>query len=247
MDNKYIGMLSFNSHGTPMKIIEYFNKKNVIIEFQDEHRFRKKVGLGNFRRGNVSNPFDRTILDCAYIGNGDYCKEKHTSCYIYWHNMLIRCFSEKYKTKYPTYKNVTVCNEWLNFQNFAKWYYQNFYCIDGERMELDKDILQKGNKIYSSEKCVFIPRRINSLLINNKQKRGKYPIGVDFARGKYRARYNDLGNSIFVGDYDNPEDAFLAYKQYKEKYIKKVADSYKHLIPAKLYNALYDFKIERND
>lgn len=242
-----VGEIRLNNQGTPMKIIEHNNFKNVLIEFQDEYKYRKYVEMGNFQKGDVSNPYDKTILNVGYIGNGKYSKEKDKECYTCWHNILIRCFDLKYKEKYPTYNDANIANEWLNFQNFAEWYYQNIYYVQNERMEIDKDILFKGNKEYCPEKCIFVPRRINTLLINNKSVRGEYPVGVDFHEGRFRARCNTLNGSVFIGNYDTPILAFMAYKKFKENYIKQVAEEYKDKISEKLYKALYNFKVEVDD
>ena len=44
-----------------------------------------------------------------------------------------------------------------------------------------------------------------------------------------------------------PEEAFRAYKQFKEDYIKQVADEYKDKIPQKLYDAMYNYKVDITD
>lgn len=44
----------------------------------------------------------------------------------------------------PEYKDKTVCEEWQNFANFKLWYDE--HCIYGNQIDLDKDILVKGNK-----------------------------------------------------------------------------------------------------
>ena len=46
-----------------------------------------------------------------------------------------------------------------------------------------------------------------------------------------------------IGIFDNPMSAFEAYKKEKEKYIKEVADSYKSVIPTKVYDAIYQYEI----
>ena len=51
----------------------------------------------------------------------------------------------------------------------------------------------------------------------------------------------------FLGYYNTPEEAFQAYKQFKENYIKQVADEYKELIPEKLYNAMYEYEVKIED
>ena len=43
------------------------------------------------------------------------------------------------------------------------------------------------------------------------------------------------------------EKAFNCYKEFKEKYIKQIADEYKDLIPKELYEALYKYEVEIND
>ena len=144
---------------------------------------------------------------------------------------------------------MTCCEEWLNFQNFAQWYRDNYYEIEGERVALDKDILVKGNKIYSKESCIFVPQRINSLFVNTSASRGKYPIGISIVNNKYfQVLCNDVeGNCKYIGRYSSIEEAFNNYKNFKEGVIKEVADKYKYKIPNKLYNAMYNYNIEITD
>lgn len=79
--------------------------------------------------------------------------------YLRWKNMMQRVYSEKCRHKYPTYKDCTVCDEWLYFSNFKAWMEMQ----DWEGKCLDKDILHKGNKVYSPETCVFVPHIVNCL------------------------------------------------------------------------------------
>jgi hypothetical protein len=143
-----------------------------------------------------------------------------------------------------------VSEEWLNFQNFAKWYDKNYYEINGEKMEIDKDILVKRNKIYSPETCVFVPKRINLLFVKKDATRGDLPIGVCFFKRdkKYQVNCKDEnGKDIYLSRYNNIEEAFEVYKEFKESVIKKVANEYKGKIPANLYNALINYKVEITD
>ena len=166
-----------------------------------------------------------------------------------WHKIIERCHSEKWHKKRPTYIGCSVCEEWLVYSNFKKWFddpangYRKGY-------QVDKDILIKGNKVYSPETCCFVPPFINSLLTNRKRFRGAYPIGV-FRRpnGKYFAEMTRYGKSKKLGDFFTIEEAFNAYKQAKEAYIKEVAQDYfeKGLITQKVYDALLNYKIEITD
>lgn len=81
--------------------------------------------------------------------------------------MIERCYSDISLQKRPTYKNITVCEEWLNFSNFHEWFNITFPKNNlEENFELDKDLMD--NKIYSPESCIWLPKKINSFLNNNK-------------------------------------------------------------------------------
>lgn len=45
--------------------------------------------------------------------------------YDLWKTVLRRCFCQKFKLAYPTYKDVTCCDEWLSFANFLEWVNQS--------------------------------------------------------------------------------------------------------------------------
>jgi hypothetical protein len=144
-------------------------------------------------------------------------------CPIYktWSNMLKRAYCEKYQGKHPTYKDVTVCKEWLLFSNFRDWMIEK----EWEGKDLDKDILFIGNREYSPDRCCFVSSGINSLLLDNKHRKGDYPTGVDYVKrnGKFRARCNFAGREETVGYYDNPESAEREYKKFKAKIIRITA------------------------
>lgn len=199
-----------------------------------------------------------TTYGVGCIGKGEYKirdGKKFTIQYIHWRHMLYRCYGEDYQEKHESYEQCSVCDEWLCYQNFGKWFDENYYEIEGERMELDKDILFKGNKIYSSKTCVFVPQRINCLFVKRQNKRGQYPIGVTKQTGrskKFKARCsitNKKGNTerIHLGNHDTPIEAFQVYKEFKEKYIKQVAEEYKDKIPQRLYDAMYNWQVEITD
>ena len=57
----------------------------------------------------------------------------------------------------------------------------------------------------------------------------------------------DKKNRVGLGTYSTPEEAFYAYKEYKEKLIKEIADLYQNEIPTILYEAMYNYEVEIND
>ena len=251
------GEIRYNTFGSKMIIVEYRKRKDIDVYFPQYDWTGKNFKYCNFKKGKILCPYERRYYGHGYIGKGKHKavdeNGKHSKCYEVWVKMLQRCFDEKFQIKRPTYKGCKVCTEWLNFQVFAEWFYNNYYEIEGERMHLDKDILIKGNKIYSPNTCVFVPQRINTLFIKRNKVRGEYPIGVSYHKmsKKFIVHCNvydyKKNKKINLGYYSTPEEAFNVYKEFKENYIKKVADLYKDKIPTKLYDALYNYEVEITD
>ena len=249
------GEVRFNNQGLRMEIIQYNNSKDIMIKF--DNGYETKTRYTHFKTGKIKNPYVPSVYGVGYIGIGDYKgvdNNVKTIQYIYWTKMLERCYSERELKRKPTYIDKQVCEEWHNFQNFAKWFDDNYYEVDGERMHLDKDIIIKGNKIYSPETCVFVPNRINILFVKANAIRGDYPIGVTFDKdiNKFRGHMSMIDNygkikQKHLGCFNTPTEAFECYKIEKEKYIKEVADQYKDKIPKKLYDAMYSYEVEITD
>lgn len=245
---------NINYQGLKMKIIHYNNSKDIDVQFENGYISKNKE-YKKFKDRGIKNPYYPEVYGVGFTGEGKYKPRKNDKRmnreYDTWHSMLERCYSKKSYAKYLSYVDCSVCKEWHNFQNFAKWYEENYYEVNNERMDLDKDILIKGNKIYSPEACVFVPQRINSLFVNNKSKdESTLPKGVYLNKklSKYSS-YINIGNKkrIFLGLHNTPEEAFYVYKKEKESYIKQVANEYKDKIPTKLYNAMYNYKVEITD
>lgn len=156
--------------------------------------------------------------------------------YCKWHSMITRCYSEKEHLTNPTYKDCSVCEEWLTFSNFKAWMIKQ----DWRNKELDKDILNQGNKVYSPRNCIFVSREINALVNDNKASRGELPLGVCFDRGKYKVQHSDKKENKYIGRFDNKEDAFKAYKKHKTALIHSIA--MKQIEPIK--SALLNFEVK---
>lgn len=194
------------------------------------------------------------VFNKGYIGEEISNNYTQTISYSYWYAMLRRVYSEKQLKLKPTYKQVEVCEEWLNYTNYKQWFDKNYYTIQDQQMELDKDILDKGNKIYCPEKCIFVPHNINSLFTKSNKARGDLPIGVYFKKknNKYCSQCNTITKegkryNAYLGLFNTPEEAFYAYKTFKENYIKEVADEYRDRIPQKLYEAMYRYEVKITD
>ena len=247
------GEIKTNNFGSKVIIIKYRNANNMDILFPKYNYITKHIKYDAFKKGNVRCPYEPRFYGHGYLGEGNYRireNEKQTRAYKIWYSMLQRCYDPKYHEKEPTYVGCSVCDEWLNFQNFAQWYEENYYNIPGQRMNLDKDILVKGNKVYSPETCVFVPQNLNKLFIKRDSMRGNCPVGVTYIKQhkKYQAACSiGTGKPKYLGYYNTPESAFNAYKEFKEAYIRKVANEYLEDIPFELYRAMVNYEVNIDD
>lgn len=183
---------------------------------------------------------DLGIIDDGYMLSTALSHKK-------WMSIINRCHNKHSLKRHPTYEGCGLCEEWKTYSNFAKWFDENYV----EGYELEKDILVKGNKIYGPDTCCFVPRRINILLTNRKRCRGGLPVGVHISESgkRYIATMDRDNEKRFVKYCKTAEEAFTAYKNAKEAYIKEVADDYfsKGLITKRVRDALYQYKIEITD
>ena len=263
-DNKYnqrIGEEKLNKQGCLMKIVEYNNAIDIVVEFQDEYKIKVHTTYNHFKNGGVKNPYCPSVFGVGIVGikypvkiNGKTTKE-----YMVWSGILDRCFidhSGDVRTR--TYQDAVCCDEWIYYENFYEWLHKqdNFdKWYNNEKWHIDKDILVKGNKIYSPETCCLVPDNVNTLLIKCDNSRGKYPLGVNYniAVKKYSARMSKHNEKTkyreHIGYYDTPEQAFKAYKKRKESYIKQVAqDEYdKGNITKPCYEAMMKYEVEITD
>lgn len=239
-----------NNKGCMMKIIEYNGGHDVIVEFQDKYKAKVHTAYSFFLSGEVKNPYFPSVLGVGITGNKYPTSKdgKITKEYCAWRDMLYRCFYEEEKKRHPEYKDVTCCADWLLFENFYEWIHsQENYdkWLNENAWDVDKDILFKGNKIYGPETCCLVPTRVNKIFSIHADRRGDCPIGVSKHGNNFKARYGKK----HIGMYKDPESAFLAYKEYKEAYIKQVAKQELSVgnITQQCYHAMINYKVEITD
>lgn len=257
--DKYLGMINRNNQGYEMKVVGYDTYDHITVQFSPPYEGIVTSKMDHFKNGGIHNPFAPTVCGYGIVGSKYLTRDiqnhsKYGLEYSIWTNMIKRCVDEKTKEKCPTYKEVTCDPSWQYYENFYEWIHQqsNFERLKSlSDINLDKDILEKGNKIYSPDKCTLVPRKVNNLLLTSKAIRGNYPIGVRRHKqnNKFVAVEGGYINSTYLGSYDTPEEAFEAYKQFKTQRIKQIADDEfnRGNITEKCYNALINYKIEITD
>lgn len=176
--------------------------------------------------------------DGQVISNRVYIKS-----YSCWIQMLSRCYNKNHfkKEEYrKNYENVFVCDEWLYFSNFKKWFDENYrWDLDeiGMRLELDKDLLSididDKNTIYSPKNCVFIPNYINNFIktkLVSSNKTGHTGIVMKKLSKsiKLEAFITIDRKTRRLGTFNEKSDAIKAYNNAKlevcERYLKELYD-----------------------
>lgn len=172
-----------------------------------------------------------------------YTGGRNTPAYQKWRNMFSRCYNPKYHEKKPTYIDCMVSENWHDFQDFADWFCSNEFNYSD--YELDKDLILPGNKLYSPEYCVLIPRQINSLLNSNKAIRGDLPQGIhwDTRDKKYKVQISINNKRRHLGYFDCPNEAYQAYKKAKEAHVKEKALEWQDRIAENVFQALMDWQL----
>lgn len=144
--------------------------------------------------------------------------------YSTWMNMLKRCFSDKEKEKYPTYKDVTCCKDWLVFSNFKQW----METQDWQGKQLDKDIIFTNSKVYSPETCAFVSGVTNSFVTASDATRGNFPLGVSWHKvaKKFIAQCCNpfTKKNEYLGRFNCPKEAHEAWRKRKHELAHLIAE-----------------------
>lgn len=163
------------------------------------------------------------INDANYVVGPTGPDGKRSICpyYLTWANMLTRAYSPVYHARQPTYIGVTVCEKWHSFMAFRAW----METQDWQGKHLDKDIIAPGNKVYSPDTCVFVPRALNNLLIDHAAARGKWPIGVSWHKGKnkFYAEITGVGKRQHLGLFSCPHEAHMTWRKAKVRLVRDAA------------------------
>ena len=245
-----VGKVYKSTSSGNFKILKYNDSKNVEIQFVNTG-YETSATLGNIRNGNVKDPYVPSVHGVGIIGakypatvSGVQTKE-----YEIWQNMLQRCYSDDFKKKRPTYEGCEVSDKFKSYEYFYEWCHKQIG-FGNQGWQLDKDLLVKGNKVYSETTCIFIPAEVNTLLVKSTASRGKHLIGVCWSNTHkaFVAQVNkNKGKQERLGFFKTELEAFKAYKTAKESFIKEQAEKWKSQIDLRAYNALMNYQVNIDD
>lgn len=235
-------IFSTNNSGNCV-VVNYTNYDDVTVKFV-ETGYETKTRMDNLKLGKVKDYLHPSIYGKGILGEGFKQSDSQSYSFQLWKNMLKRCYSEVSFKKSPSYEQCLTSETFNHYQQFKTWCNQQLG-FGNTGWELDKDILVKGNKVYSEDTCCFVPKEINLLLVKHDKGRGNYSLGVDYhkSRKQFRARCSDK----HLGWFNTEIEAFNAYKQSKEAHIKEVANKWKDQIDPRVYEALMKYEVEITD
>ena len=177
--------------------------------------------------------YKRGMCGVGYSGMTVGTEGYYEKSYIKWRDMMQRCYDKNVHKKYkPEYADKCVCEEWQNYANFKLWFDEHYVPCKSNQMDLDKDLLVQGNKIYSPETCVFLVHYQNTLFEGRKgdciyqNENGQYLI-------------NNKKSEIF----ESYEDAFNIVMERRKKKILDIAEKCKGSIPMCAYEAMQKWDV----
>ena len=245
-----VGKVCKSLNSGDFKIVKYNDNRNVEVQFL-KTGYEATLELVQVKRGNVKDPYLPSVCGVGILGakypitiNGILTKE-----YTLWCSMLKRCYSNAYKKRQPTYEGCEVSNNFKSYEYFYEWCHKQIG-FSNKDWQLDKDLLTKGNKVYSENTCIFIPAEINLVLVKREALRGTHPIGVRWhKRDKaFVAKVNkNKGKQEYLGYFKTELEAFKAYKTAKESFIKEQANKWKSQIDDRAYEALMSYEVNIDD
>lgn len=171
--------------------------------------------------GKGINDADYVVQERSSYTNTDgkrvFTTVKVCPYYVAWVQMITRCYSEKHLKHRPSYKDCSVCEEWLTFSNFKAW----METQDWEGKVLDKDWLLSGNRTYSQNTCIFITAKLNTFCMEVNSRRGQYPLGVTAhcRNNMVTAGVSNpfTGKREYLGLFTDPQEAHEAWRKRKHE------------------------------
>lgn len=207
----------------------------------------RRTDLMKLKKGIIT--LDELNIQQEYI---EYRNKATHYAYKEYYAIMRRCKNDENTPN--CYKDAYMCDEWKdNPRSFVKWYLSNYYCVEDERMAVDKDLFSLGDKLYSPDTCCLLPQGVNTYLSNCTKRyyggeQDKLPLGVYFNKltNTYYASIMLAGTdrAIDLSEWSTAEEAFEEYKIVKKADLIRVACDYRDLIPDKVFKRLLEYEIK---
>ena len=245
-----VGKVCKSNLSGDFKILKYNNSENVEIQFTNTG-YRKVAVMKEVRNGKIKDPYVPSVCGVGIVGTKYPISEGgvNTKEYTLWRNMLERCYSDTFKKKRPTYIGCEVSDNFKSYEYFYEWCHKQIG-FSNKNWHLDKDLLVKGNKVYNEDSCIFLPAEINTVLVKCTASRGEYLIGVYWCKTNkaFKAQVSkNKGKQEHLGLFNTEIEAFNAYKEAKESFVKEQANEWKSQIDERAYEALMNYTVEITD
>ena len=245
-----VGKVCKSTSSGNFKVVKYSNNANVEIQFL-KTGYEMVTRLDCIKSGLIKDPYSPSVYGIGIVGT-KYpvsVNSVQTKEYELWNGMLERCYSDKLKKRRPTYRGCKVSDNFKSYEYFYEWCNKQVG-FNNEGWQLDKDLLIKGNKVYSESTCVFIPQEINKVLIKRENMRGEHLIGVCWSKTNkaFVAQVGkNKGKRGHLGFFNTEIEAFNAYKKAKEAFVKELANKWEGQIDERAYNALMNYTVGIDD
>lgn len=208
------GTIFLTKSSGELEILDYVNKHKVSYRFP-KTGFTGHAEARSIRAGQVKDKLKPIIYYAGYMGDTENVTEYDKKAYTVWRDILKRCYDPKESSKLA-YRGMKVADEWHDFSNFKAWHDVNYV----EGFSIDKDLLGNNSNIYSPDNCIYLPRYLNNLIIDNTT-RSELPVGVFFKDNSYRAEVYNEEKRYPLGKFNNKEDASKAYSHAKAVFMAK--------------------------
>jgi len=199
------GRIHINNNGSEMKIVHYKNSRDIDVLVTTKHPdgktyryLAKNKTYKSFTDGHIKSPYDFSIRNLGYIGEGIYnasINSRPTKVYNIYIAMINRSLAPISKAY--------VCKEWRNFQTFASWYEDSSYYTKDDDLILYR--LNPYKRVYSPDNYILIPSSIARFIqsyLNTKHKRAniynyklfnsKKEADINFSLSKYNIILNHI-------------------------------------------------------